>query len=84
MQLRLSNASGGRESVQHRHLNVHQHRIEGASGQCVNSQLAVGRMGHVNAHVLEQFDGQFGVNLIVLHQQYMLSFQHGPESLEVT
>ena len=69
----LAHHAGGGKTVQHRHLDVHQHGVE-LLGRCrcrnrVHAQLAIGRQRHQGALGHQQLFGHLLVDQVVLHHQ---------------
>ena len=60
---------GRGQAVHHRHLQVHQHEVEGILLQQIQGFLAVVCDHRGQAHAVEQRDGQFLVHLVVFDEQ---------------
>ena len=72
---------GGLPAIQHRHVEVHEHQVEGEGSVVPSSHLlrplqqpqglrAVLGHGDPHGHAVEQFNADLLVHLVVLHQQH--------------
>ena len=74
----LANLAGGGVAVHDRHLAVHQHAIKAiVPGQNVQRLLAVVGHQYRDAGLLQQFQRQFLVHVVVFHQQHARARQLG-------
>ena len=74
----LADKLGGRITVHHRHLAIHQDAVEvGVLRQQVERLLAVDRQAEGYARLLQQLAGQLSVQFVVFHQQQAGTTQAG-------